>query len=84
MADAEGLKHAPEAMVEVIAEHDHRDDVEKGDRPDLEAINHVVIDVVNVEGAAGMHGAEGEMEKVEDDEGEDDGTGPHHGARSVS
>src|SRR5208283_135141 len=29
MAEAERLKHAPQAMIEVIAKHDHSDDVEE-------------------------------------------------------
>ena len=84
MAEAKRLKHAPEAMIEVIAKHDHGDDVEKRDGPDLKAKDKVVIDVVVVERRARVHGTEGELEKVPDDEGEDDGATPHHGARGVS
>lgn len=83
MADAEGLKHAPETVVEVVAQHDHSDDVEERNGPDLKAVNHIVIDVMDFERPAGMNGAKSEMEKVEDDESENDRAGPHHGARSV-
>jgi len=83
MADAKGLKHAPEAVIKVIAEHNHGDDVESGDRPDLEAGDDVVVDVVLVEGAAGMDRAEGEVEKVEDNKAQDDRAAPHHGAGGV-
>ena len=46
MAEAQGLKHAPEAVIEVIAEHDHGDDIEEGDGPDLKTVDNVVVDVV--------------------------------------
>src|SRR5208337_3484745 len=83
MAEAERLEHAPQAVIEVIAKHDHGDDVEERDGPDLEAGDHVVIDIVFVEGAAGVHGAESKMQKMENQESEDDGPAPQHGAGSV-
>ncbi len=61
MAETEGLKHAPEAVIEVIAEHDHGDDVEEGDGPDLKAGDNIIVDVVLVEGAARVNGAEGKV-----------------------
>src|SRR5271157_1673733 len=66
MAEAEGLKHTPEAVIEVIAEHAHGDDVEERDGPNLEAGDYIVVDVVFVERPAGVHGAEGEVQKVKD------------------
>src|SRR5208283_3147557 len=83
MAEAERLKHAPQAVIEVIAKHDHGDDVENGDGPNLEAGDHVVVDVAFVEGPAGVHGAEGEVEEMENQESEDDGAAPQHRAGSV-
>ena len=83
MAETERLKHAPEAVIEVITKHDHGDDVEERHRPELKAVNNVVVNVVRIEGAAGMDGAKSEMKKMEDKESEDDGAAPHHGARSV-
>src|SRR5208337_1021881 len=83
VAEAERLKHAPQAVIEVIAKHDHGDDVEERDGPDLEAGDHVVIDIVFVEGAAGVHGAESKMQKMENQESENDGPAPQHGAGSV-
>ena len=70
MAEAERLKHAPQAVIQVIAKHDHRDDVEQRNRPDLKASDHIVVDIVLVERAAGMDGAKGEMQQVEDHKGQ--------------
>ena|SRR6516162_2068816 len=84
MADAEGLERAPQAVIEMVAEHDHRDDIEERNGPDLEAGDDVVVDVVLVEVAARMNGAEGKVEKMKNDEGEKDRAAPHHGARGVS
>ena len=83
MAEAERLEHAPEAVIEVEAEHEHGEDVEERDGPDLKAGDDVVVDVVLIPGAAGMDGAEGEVEEMKDDEGEKDGAGPLHGAGGV-
>ena len=83
MTDAEGLKHAPETVIEVIAEHDHSDDVEQGDGPNLESGDHIIVNVVFVEGTAGMNRAEGEVKQVKDDKGEDNRAAPHHGPRGV-
>jgi hypothetical protein len=83
MAKAERLEHAPQAVIEVIAKHDHGDDVEKGDGPDLETGDHIVVDVVFVEGPAGVHGTEGKVQEVEDYESSDDGPAPQHGSGSV-
>src|SRR6516162_821220 len=68
----------------MVAKHDHRDDVEERNRPHLEAGDDVVVDVVFVEVAARMNGPERKVEKMKDDEGEKDGSAPHHGARGVS
>ena len=83
MAEAERLKHAPQSVIEVIAEHDHGNDVKERDRPNLKTVHDVVVHVVGIEGTARMDGAEGEVEQVEDEESEDDRAAPHHGARSV-
>src|SRR5215472_6757967 len=84
MADAEGLEHAPQTVIEMVAKHDHRDDVEERNRPHLEAGDDIVIDVVFVEVAARMNGPERKVEKMKNDEGEKDRATPHHGARGVS
>ena len=84
MAEAERLKHAPEAVIEVVAKHDHGDDVEERNGPDLKAEDHVIVNVVFVEGRAGMNGAERELQQVENNESRDDGAAPQHGAGSVS
>src|SRR5208337_1612711 len=83
VAEAERLKHAPQAVIEVIAKHDHGDDVEERDGPDLEAGDDVVVDVVLVEGPAGVHGPESKVQEVENEESEDDGAAPEHGAGGV-
>lgn len=83
MAEAEGLKHAPKAMVEVIAEHGHGDDVKERDGPNLEPEDDIVIDVLLVEGSARMNGTQGELQEVPNNECQDDGAAPHHGARRV-
>ena len=49
----------------------------------MEASDDVVVDVVFDERAAGMNDAKGEVEQVEDDEGEDDRAAPDHGAGGV-
>ena len=38
MAEAQGLEDAPKAVIEVIAEHDHGDDVEERDGPDWKPV----------------------------------------------
>src|SRR5271155_618737 len=83
VAEAERLEHAPEAMIEVIAKHDHGDDIEEGDGPKLEAGDDVVVDVVFVEGAARMNSSKREVQEMEDDESQDDGPAPIHGPGSV-
>ena len=83
MAQAKRLKHAPEAVIEVIAEHEHGNDVEQRDGPDLEPGDYVVVDVVFNEGRARMDHAEGELEEMEDDEGQDDRAAPIHGSGSI-
>src|SRR5215475_766058 len=84
MTEPEGLKHAPEAVIEVIAKHDHSDDVEERDGPNLKAIHNVVVHIVRVERAAWMNRAKSEMKKMVDEEYQDDRTAPHHGARRVT
>src|SRR5215831_14713234 len=84
MADTEGLEHAPQAVIEMVAKHDHRDDVEQRNGPHLEAGNDVVVDVVFVEAATRMNGPERKVEKMKNDEGVKDGGAPHHGAGGVS
>src|SRR5271165_1213862 len=84
MAEAERLEHAPEAVIEVIAKHDHGNDVEKRDGPDLEAGDDVVVDIVLVERPAGVNRPEGKMQEVEDYKSGDDWPAPQHGAGSVS
>src|ERR1700756_2964387 len=83
MAEAERLEDAPKAMIEVITKHDHGKDVEERDGPYLEACDDVVVNVVLVEGPAGVYGSERKVQKVEDHESRDDGTAPQHGPRSV-
>jgi len=70
-------------VIEVIAQHDHGDDIEERNRPDLEAGDDIVVDVMRFEAATGMDRAESEVQKVKDDEGQDDGAAPRHGARSI-
>lgn len=83
MAEAERLKHTPQAVIEVITKHDHSDDVEEGDGPDLEAGDDVVVDIVFIERTARVQGPEGQVEEVEDYERQDDWAAPLHGARGV-
>jgi len=83
MVEPEGLEHAPETVVEVVAKHDHGNDIEERDGPKLEAGDDIVVDIMVDEWSAGMDYAEGEMEQVENDEGEDDGAAPGHGAGGV-
>lgn len=84
MAEAERLKHAPQTVIQVIAEHAHGDDVEQRDRPNLKTKDDVVVDVVFVEGGTRMDRADGELQKVPDHEGKNDGAAPLHGAGSIS
>jgi len=83
VADAKGLEHAPETVIEVIAEHDHGDDVEERNGPNLKTGDDVVVDVVFDKRTAGMDGSESEVEEMENDEGENDGAAPDHGAGSI-
>ena len=46
MVQAERIEHAPEAVVEVQAEGEVGDDVDRLDPPDLKSGHDVVVDVV--------------------------------------
>src|SRR5205823_2907304 len=49
VAVTERLKHAPQPVIQVVAQQDHGNDVEQRSRPELKSGNHVVVDVVLVE-----------------------------------
>src|ERR1017187_7339082 len=87
VVDAHGLEHAPQAMVQVHAQQDHRHDVKRRDRVVLEAGDDVVVDVrrhgVPIDVLQGEYGPNGEVQDVKDDEGADDGAAPDHGAGGV-
>lgn len=83
VSETERLKHAPQAVIEVIAKRGHGNDVEERDGPDLETKDNVIVNIVLVKGGAGMRDAEGELQKVPNHESKDDGTAPNHGAGGV-
>ena len=83
LVDAERLKHAPQAVAQVQAQKADGDDVGERDPPHLKAGNHVVVDVALNVGRAGMDVAGGQVQQMEDDEGEHDGARPVHGPRGV-
>ena len=65
-------------MAQVRAEQGHGDDVEDDDRPALKALNdHLVGAGFPNLGQFGI-GADGEVENMEDNEGEDSEAGPNH------
>ena len=84
MVDAEGLEHAPEAVTQMQAEQDHGEDVPGGDVPDLEAAYGVGINISFLEATARVYHTCGEMKDVIDDEGEQDGSAPVHGAGGIA
>src|SRR6478735_9725255 len=64
---AEGLRGAPDAVVEVRAEGEHRDDVDQRHPPQVEGVDHQEVGVVG--GAARrVDLADGEVEQVPDQE----------------
>ena len=83
MAEPERLKHAPQPVIQVVAQHDHGDDVEHRRRPELKSRHYVVVHVVNIEGTAWMDRAKREVQQMVNHESQDDRPAPHHGARSV-
>ena len=83
MVDAEGLKHAPEAVAQMEAEQEQGEDVPGGNPPHAESADDVVVDIAFDEMRLRMDVAGGELQQVEDDEGQDDGAAPVHGAVSV-
>src|SRR2546429_806799 len=64
MAEPERLKHAPQPVIEVVAQHDHGDDVEHRRRPELKSRHYVVVHVVNIEGTAWMDRAKREIQQM--------------------
>src|SRR6185437_869816 len=83
MWHAEGLQHAPEPMAQVKTEKDEREDIPRGNPPYLETGQHVVVNVAGNEHRIRMDSSGGELQKVEDDEGQNDGSGPVHRSRRV-
>ena len=81
VAEAEGLQHAPEAVVHVQPQGAHRQRVEGGGERVLEAEHDVAEDVALHE--LGVRGPQREVREVVDDEGRQQRTGPHHRARRV-
>src|SRR5690606_19534229 len=75
---AQRLQHAPEAVVQMQAERDHRRNVGERHRNALEADDEVVVDVAVHE--VGVCIAEREVQQVVDHEQEDDDTAPLHRA----
>ena len=73
VGEAHRLEHAPDAVVQVHAQQDHRDDVERRDGVVLEAVDHVGahVGVIGGELGGGQSGdrADGQVQDVEDHEG---------------
>ena len=79
LVDAEGLKHAPQAVAQMQSQKADGDDVGERDPPHLEAGNHIVVNVALNVGRAGMDVTGGQVKEMKDDEGEHDGARPVHG-----
>src|SRR5579884_2386415 len=83
MVESHGLEHAPDAVTQVQAEQDHREDIPDGDPPHAEAGNYVVIDVAFDEPRFRMDISGSKLQQMEDDKGQNDWAAPVHRARSV-
>src|SRR5579884_1557326 len=83
MVESHGLEHAPDAVTQVQAEQDHREDIPGGDPPHAEAGNYVVIDVAFDEPRFRMDISGSKLQQMEDDKGQNDWAAPVHRARSV-
>src|ERR1700677_72423 len=83
MRETYGLEHAPQAVTEVEAKKAEGDAIPDRSPPDLEAGYYVLIDVAFDEGCMRVDVTGCELKEMEDDEGEDDGAAPVHGAGGV-
>src|SRR4051812_12639898 len=83
MIDPEGLEHAPHAVPQVETQQDHAEDVPGRNVSDLKTANRIAVHIALLERAPGMDNSHGEMQKVINDEREQDGTAPIHGPRGV-
>ncbi len=81
MSDPERLKHAPQPVIEVQAQQQHREDVERRYRNHLKAGHHVAVHVARL--IMRIHVAEREIEQMINHERQDDGPAPVHGSRRV-
>src|SRR5262249_26356028 len=81
MAQAERLELAPDTVVEVQPEREHRRDVEERHRPAREPRDEVVVDVTLHE--LRVHGAEGEMRQVVGGEEGEERAAPDHRSRGI-
>jgi hypothetical protein len=79
---AEGLQHAPDAVVEVEAECAHRHDIEDGDRPHGKRRHHVLVDREVLElPRPEPDDTPGQVPQVANDEGNQEHSGPAHHSR---
>src|SRR5262249_54870474 len=62
MTESQRLEHAPQPVIEVVAKHDHRNDVEDRYRPNLKPGYDVAVDVVRIEWPTRMHYPERELQ----------------------
>src|SRR5579871_2276929 len=87
MVDAHGLEHAPQSVVQMHAQQDHRENVECGDPVILKAQDNVAVHVGSIHpdlrSRQPRHCSHGQMQHMEDDEGRDDGSAPEHGAGGI-
>jgi len=83
MRQSDGLKHAPKAVAKMKTEKAHGEDVPGRDPPYLESGNYILIDVALDESRTRVDVTGCELKEMEDDEGEDDGAAPIHGAGGV-
>jgi len=83
MAKADGLEHAPQAMAKVQTQKAHSEDVPGRNPPYLESGNYILIDVTLDEGRTRVDVTGCELKEMEDDEGQDDGAAPVHGAGGI-
>ena len=82
VGQAQGLQRAPDPVVQVGAEHRHREQVDQREPPGLERVDQQVVGVVG-RAAGDVDLADGEVQQVPDDEQQQGHAAPAHQVRGV-
>src|SRR5260370_25738667 len=82
MIEAEGVKHAPQAVIQMQTEREVGDDVDCADPPHLKSSDDVMVRIIGYE--IRMELSELQMSEVIPDEEKDDDAAPSHRSRGVA